>query len=43
MLLDGTIKSAVAQFLAIEISHNKDNRSITRYLPWLYNTGPIHK
>lgn len=39
--LGGTLKSAVAQYLALEITHNsnRDIRVVSRYLPWLY-TAP---
>lgn len=37
--LGGQMKSAVAQYLAIEISkgNGRDNRAIGKYLPWLYH------
>ncbi|KAK3579717.1 hypothetical protein CHS0354_000200 [Potamilus streckersoni] len=37
--LGGQVKSGVAQFIALEItrSNGRDNRAISRYLPWLYH------
>ncbi|XP_071438717.1 protein unc-79 homolog [Hetaerina americana] len=37
--LGGTIKSGVAQFVALELTrgNSRDNRAIVRHLPWLYN------
>jgi hypothetical protein len=36
--LGGVLKSGIAQYLALEITRgNKDNRTVARYLPWLYN------
>ncbi|XP_046405195.1 protein unc-79 homolog isoform X2 [Ischnura elegans] len=37
--LGGTIKSGVAQFVALELTrgNSRDNRAIGRHLPWLYN------
>ncbi|KAG8237689.1 hypothetical protein J437_LFUL017769 [Ladona fulva] len=37
--LGGTIKSGVAQFVALELTrgNSRDNRAIARHLPWLYN------
>ncbi|KAL1492637.1 hypothetical protein ABEB36_010867 [Hypothenemus hampei] len=37
--LGGIIKCSVAQYLALEITrgNGRDNRAVTRYLPWLYN------
>lgn len=39
--LGGIIKCAVAQYLALEITrgNGRDNRAVTRYFPWLYNTS----
>lgn len=38
--LGGVLKGAIAQYLALEMSrgNSRDNKSIARYLPWLYNT-----
>ncbi|XP_076339617.1 UNC-79 domain-containing protein isoform X3 [Tachypleus tridentatus] len=37
--LGGQLKAGIAQYLAIEISkgNGRDNRAISKYLPWLYN------
>ncbi|XP_054711004.1 protein unc-79 homolog [Uloborus diversus] len=37
--LGGHLKAGISQFLAIEFSKNngRDNRAISRYLPWLYH------
>lgn len=37
--LGGCLKGAVAQYLALEMSrgNSKENRTVSRYLPWLYN------
>ncbi|XP_030374943.1 protein unc-79 homolog isoform X2 [Scaptodrosophila lebanonensis] len=37
--LGGVLKGAVAQYLALEMSrgNSRDNRAVTRYLPWLNN------
>ncbi|XP_058465417.1 protein unc-79 homolog isoform X2 [Malaya genurostris] len=37
--LGGVLKGAIAQYLALEMSrgNSRDNRAITRYLPWLNN------
>ncbi|XP_068085270.1 protein unc-79 homolog [Anabrus simplex] len=37
--LGGVLKSGIAQYLALEITrgNSRDNRAVTRYLPWLYN------
>uniref|UniRef100_T1JB25 Protein unc-79 homolog n=1 Tax=Strigamia maritima TaxID=126957 RepID=T1JB25_STRMM len=37
--LGATLKAGIAQYLALEITrgNNRDNRAISRYLPWLYN------
>jgi hypothetical protein len=36
--LGGVLKCGFAQYLAIEITRgNKDNSTVARYLPWLYN------
>uniref|UniRef100_A0AAR5PWG4 Protein unc-79 homolog n=1 Tax=Dendroctonus ponderosae TaxID=77166 RepID=A0AAR5PWG4_DENPD len=39
--LGGIIKCSVAQYLALEITkgNGRDNRAVTRYFPWLYNTS----
>lgn len=39
--IGGIIKCAVAQYLALEITraNGRDNRAVTRYFPWLYNTS----
>lgn len=38
--LGGVLKGAIAQYLALEMSrgNSRDNKSIARYLPWLYNS-----
>lgn len=38
--LGGIIKCGIAQYLALEITrgNGRDNRAITKYLPWLCNT-----
>lgn len=38
--LGGVLKGAIAQYLALEMSrgHSRENKSIARYLPWLYNS-----
>ncbi|XP_024081973.1 protein unc-79 homolog isoform X2 [Cimex lectularius] len=39
----GTLKSGIAQFVALEMTRggsSRDNRSVSRYLPWLYNAPP---
>ncbi|XP_066903218.1 protein unc-79 homolog isoform X4 [Halyomorpha halys] len=35
----GTLKSGIAQFVALEMTRgcSRDNRTVSRYLPWLYN------
>lgn len=35
----GTLKSGIAQFVALEMTRgsSRDNRAVSRYLPWLYN------
>ncbi|XP_073986418.1 UNC-79 domain-containing protein isoform X3 [Rhodnius prolixus] len=35
----GTLKSGIAQFVALEMTRGsgRDNRAVSRYLPWLYN------
>ncbi|KAG4066741.1 hypothetical protein HA402_012808 [Bradysia odoriphaga] len=37
--LGGILKGAIAQFLALEMSrgNSRDNKAVSRYLPWLYN------
>ncbi|XP_017847938.1 protein unc-79 homolog isoform X12 [Drosophila busckii] len=37
--LGGVLKGAVAQYLALEMSrgNNRDNKAVSRYLPWLNN------
>lgn len=37
--LGGHLKAGISQYLAIEFSKNngRDNRAISRYLPWLYH------
>lgn len=37
--IGGCLKGAIAQYLALEMSrgNSRDNRTISRYLPWLYN------
>ncbi|XP_043200424.1 protein unc-79 homolog, partial [Amphibalanus amphitrite] len=37
--MGGVLKAGVAQFVALEISrgNSRENRAISRYLPWLYN------
>lgn len=37
--LGGALKSGVAQFVALEMARGgaRDNRPVSRYLPWLYN------
>lgn len=37
--LGATLKGAIAQYLALEMSrgNSKDQKSVSRYLPWLYN------
>lgn len=37
--LGGVLKGAIAQFLALEMSrgNSRDNKAVSRYLPWLYN------
>lgn len=37
--LGGVLKGAIAQYLALEMSriNSKDNKTVARYLPWLYN------
>ncbi|XP_069685618.1 protein unc-79 homolog isoform X4 [Periplaneta americana] len=37
--LGGVLKSGIAQYLALEITrgNSRDNRAVSRYLPWLYN------
>ncbi|XP_059622044.1 protein unc-79 homolog [Phlebotomus argentipes] len=37
--LGGVLKGAVAQYLALEMSrgNSRDNKAVSRYLPWLYN------
>ncbi|XP_059468536.1 protein unc-79 homolog isoform X3 [Neocloeon triangulifer] len=37
--LGGFIKSGIAQYMALEITrgNNRDNRAVSRYLPWLCN------
>ncbi|XP_063709308.1 protein unc-79 homolog isoform X4 [Culicoides brevitarsis] len=37
--IGGCLKGAIAQYLALEMSrgNSRDNRAISRYLPWLYN------
>ncbi|XP_050313784.1 protein unc-79 homolog isoform X3 [Anthonomus grandis grandis] len=39
--LGGIIKCSVAQYLALEITkgNGRDNRAVTRYFPWLYNSS----
>ncbi|XP_060537394.1 protein unc-79 homolog isoform X2 [Cylas formicarius] len=39
--LGGIIKCSVAQYLALEVTkgNGRDNRAVTRYFPWLYNTS----
>lgn len=43
--LGGIFKCSVAQYLALEITkgNGRDNRAVTRYLPWLYNTPAIQQ
>jgi len=38
--LGGVIKSGIAQFVALELSrgNGRDNRAVSKYLPWLCNT-----
>lgn len=37
--LGNQLKSGIAQFVALEITrgNGRDNRAISRYLPWLYH------
>lgn len=37
--LGGVLKGAVAQYLALEMSrgNSRDNKAVSRYLPWLNN------
>lgn len=37
--LGGALKGAISQYLALEMSrgNSKENRAVSRYLPWLYN------
>lgn len=37
--LGGVLKGAIAQYLALEMSrgNSRDNKAVSRYLPWLYN------
>ncbi|XP_066259891.1 protein unc-79 homolog [Euwallacea similis] len=39
--LGGIIKCSIAQYLALEITkgNGRDNRAVSRYFPWLYNTS----
>lgn len=39
--LGGIIKCGIAQYLALEITrgNGRDNRAVTKYLPWLCNTS----
>ncbi|XP_021924860.1 protein unc-79 homolog isoform X4 [Zootermopsis nevadensis] len=41
--LGGVLKSGIAQYLALEITrgNSRDNRSVARYLPWLYNAPSV--
>lgn len=40
--LGGVLKGAIAQYLALEMSrgNSRDNKTFSRYLPWLCNTAP---
>ena len=37
--LGSQLKAAIAQYVALEFTrgNSRDNRAITRYLPWLYH------
>ena len=37
--LGSQLKSGIAQYIALEITrgNGRDNRAISRYLPWLYH------
>ncbi|XP_065166264.1 protein unc-79 homolog isoform X3 [Atheta coriaria] len=43
--LGGIIKCGVAQYLALEITrgNGRDNRAVTRYLPWLYSASTVQQ
>jgi hypothetical protein len=41
--LGGLVKSGLAQYLALEITrgNSRDNRAVSRYLPWLCNVPSV--
>ncbi|XP_033217095.1 protein unc-79 homolog [Belonocnema kinseyi] len=41
--LGGLLKSGLAQYLALEITrgNNRENRAVSRFLPWLYNAPSL--
>ncbi|XP_017778696.1 PREDICTED: protein unc-79 homolog [Nicrophorus vespilloides] len=43
--IGGIIKCGVAQYLALEITrgNGRDNRAVSRYLPWLYNSSTLQQ
>lgn len=41
--LSGMLKSGLAQYLALEITrgNSRENRAVSRFLPWLYNSSSM--